>query len=119
MAKLKQQVDRDISKTATKMAKADTYINDIVSQQKKIIDVAAARIKKVNSDLKAIRFRLGPYKDRKQALNAEYYRLKDEYEEALQERHVLENTIKIAEESIGEADLNTIGGQKYRPGEQM
>ena len=80
----------------------------------------SATLDEINRDLRAIRFRMKPYTTANPKLiDSEYYKLKDEYSEALQERYALESAIKAAEESIGEAEMNTIGGQAYRKGEQL
>lgn len=115
---LKRRVDRDHKKTLNRMARSDVYINSIIKDQERILEVSRGRIKGINKDLRALRFRLRPYTTGT-VHDDKYFELKDKYAEALQERKTLQNTIQIIEESITGAQLNTLPGQEYQKGEQL
>jgi len=107
------QVEKSEQQLTDRLLHVGNYIEQIIQDQIKILDVALERIKGYKRDLKALRFRLKPYvssRNPKQR-NETYYRLKDEYEEVLQRIAVLERTAMVAEESITHARLNTVPGQ--------
>ena len=100
------------------LVKAQAYVQTIIKDQEKVLEIAAERIKALNKDLRALRFRLKPFQKGKEP-NFTYYRLKEEYEDKLQRRAVYQRAINMAEESISAARLNTVPGQEYAKGERL
>ena len=120
MAKLTKQFEQSASKVEDKLARGQTYIQQIIKEQERLAEVAETRNQAINRDLKALRFRLKPYTGKSPRKRDElYFKLKDEYEELLQRRSVNNQTIITAEESIEYARLNTMPGQTYQSGEQL
>lgn len=117
-SKLQQRFEKSASKVENKLAKGQVYIQQIIKEQEILIDTSEKRIQAVNRDLRALRFRLKPYTVKKPHDDT-YFRLKDEYEELLGRRAVLQRTITVAEEAIAYAQLNTMPGQTYQSGEQL
>ena len=117
---LLNKVNKDLKKATRKMAHTSAYINEIIKDQERLLEVSVERITGINKDLKAYRFRLKPYTGTNpKARDEKYYEMKDLYEDALQERKVLQNTIQVIEESITGAQLNTLPGQAYQKGNQL
>ena len=112
-SKVRNKFSESADKLEGKLAQAQAYIQKIIKEQEKIIETASGRIKKINFDLKALRFRIKPYiGENPKPYDSDYYEMKDEYEELLVKRSVLARTISISEENISAAKLNLIHGQE-------
>ncbi len=99
-------------KLTNRMEHVGNYIQAIIKDQEKIRAVSLERVKKYKADLKALRFRLKPYVNKKPIPRDEHYAsLKDEYEDTLQRVAVLERTVLTCDESITNAKLNQAPGQ--------
>ena len=119
-SKLQRQFEQSVSKIEDKLARGQTYIQQIIHEQERMAEVAEKRNLSINRDLKALRFRLKPYTGKSpRKFDDMYYQLKDEYQDLLQRRAVNSRTITIAEETIEYARLNTMPGQTYQSGEQL
>lgn len=119
-SKLQRQFEQSASKVEDKLARGQTFIQQIIREQEKAAEVAEKRNLAINRDLRALRFRLRPYTRKSpRKFDAIYYRLKDEYQDLLQRRAVNSRTITIAEETIEYARMNTMPGQTYQSGEQL
>lgn len=119
-SKLQQRFEKSASKVENKLAKGQVYIQQIIKEQEILIDTSEKRIQAINRDFRALKFRLKPYTGKRpKPYDNTYFRLKDEYEELLGRRAVLQRTITVAEESIAYAQLNTMSGQTYQSGEQL
>lgn len=101
---------RDVEKLDTQRARARAYCQGIVDEQMSIVDSANRQIEKINVDIRALRFRLDPYVERA-SFTEGYYKLKERYEELIQQRDVLEKTRVIAEESAEYAKVNMVPGE--------
>ena len=120
MSGIPKQFEQSTGKLENKLAKVQTYVQQIIKEQERLVEVAETRNKAINRDLKALRFRLKPYTGKSPRKRDElYFKLKGEYEELLQRRSVNGRTITVAEETIEYARLNTMPGQTYQPGEQL
>lgn len=119
-SKLQKQFEQSASKIEDTLAGGQVYIQQIIKEQEILIDTSEKRIQLMNKDFRALQFRLKPYiKKNPKPYDETYFRLKDEYEDLLERRTVLQRTITIAEESISYAQLNTMPGQTYQSGEQL
>ncbi len=114
------QIEQSQAKLDKKRVQVGAYIQEIIKDQEKVISVSSKRIVKINSDLRALRFRLKPYTGKKpEPYDDNYFKLKDEYSELLQRRAVYQRSIIVSEESIASARLNLVPGQEYQKGEQL
>jgi len=117
---LPNKVEQSQARLDKERAKVGAYISQVIKEQELAISIAQQRVAKINSDLRALRFRLKPYTTKKpQPYDENYFNLKNEYEELLQRRAVYQRGITMAEESIEYARLNTMPGQEYQKGDQL
>lgn len=120
MLGVSKQFEQATGKLENKLDRVQTYVQQVVKEQERLIEVAETRNHAINRDLKALRFRLKPYTGKSPRGRDElYYKLKSEYEEMLQRRSMNGRTITVAEETIEYARLNTLPGQTYQSGEQL
>jgi hypothetical protein len=89
------------------MARGRAYINEVVKEQESIVEAAEKRIRRINSEVDALRYRLKPYFKEK-VPDEKYHDLKHDYERLLVERATLQRAIVVAQESIEAAKLHTI-----------
>lgn len=105
-------IEKDANAIDSRRVKAGAYSEMIVREQKSLVEAANAGIKKINSDLKALKHRLGPYTTKTpKDWDSTAADLKFRYESKLKERAVLERAREIAEESIVAAKLHMIPGE--------
>lgn len=91
---------------------ADLRAHKIVREQETLVAKCNKGIEKLNSDMKALKKRLSVYMEKKVGqYDDKYYRLKDEYQNKLAERAVLERARSVAEESIVAGKLHAIPGE--------
>ena len=110
-----KKLNKDADKLDTQRARSEAYSEMIVREQQGLIEAAENGIKKINSDLDALRIRLKAYTGPKPKERDETYAdLKYRYEFKIGERVSLQNAISIAEESITAAKLHHIPGEDRR-----
>ena len=98
---------RGEDKLTRTMARGQAYINGIIKEQESIVEAAEERIKRINSEVNALRFRLKLYLTGKMP-DEKYHDMKHDYEGLLVERAALQRAIVVAQESIEAAKLHTI-----------
>jgi chromosome segregation ATPase len=108
----RKQVGKDADKLDRERARLGAKVEQIIREQEAVIKAAEKGIQTINSDLKALRWRLKVYQTRKpRELDDTYYNLKTRYENKLQERAALERAHEMAAESITAAKLHMIPGE--------
>ena len=108
-----KQLTKDADKLDAQRARSEAYSKMIVKEQEGLIQVAENGIKKINSDLKALRTRLKVYTGTKPKERDDTYAdLKYRYAYKLGERATLQNAINMAEESVTAAKLHMIPGEE-------
>jgi hypothetical protein len=111
-------LERDAAKLDKQRAKSEAYTHQIIESQESLIKAAKEGIRKVNSDLRALRVRLRSYTGKRpKPRDAAYEDLKHRYEYKLGERETLQNAQSMAEESITAAKLHHIPGEDTREGD--
>lgn len=104
--------ERDADKLDKLRVNADLRAHKIIREQETIVAKSNAGIERLNSDLKALRRRLDVYTGKKVGkYDDAYYRMKDEYQNKLAERGVLERARVVAEESITASKLHVVHGE--------
>jgi len=108
-------MEKDAKNLDTQRARSEAYTEAIIREQEGLITAAQDGIKKINSDMKALRVRLkvyvGPNPKKRDEIYAD---MKHRYEHKLGERATLQNAITMAEESISAAKLHHIPGEETR-----
>lgn len=113
----RKRLEKDANKLDVQRARSEAYTESIIREQKGLVSTAEQGIKKINSDMKALRVRLKPYTGTSPKTQDEVYSdLKHRYEYKLGERAILQNAINMAEESISAAKLHHIPGEDSRVG---
>lgn len=114
-SKKKLDIGRDIDKINEQRVRNMAYSAMIIKEQEGIIESANNGINKINSDLKALRIRLGPYVSANPIpMDERGNELRFRYTRRLQERNALEKARSMAEESIVASKLHMIPGEITR-----
>lgn len=91
---------------------ADLRAHKIIREQETLVAKCDKGIDRLNSDMKALRKRLDTYMGPKAGkYDDKYYRMKDEYQNKLAERAVLERARTAAENSIVAGKLHVVPGE--------
>lgn len=117
---MENKFEGSAAKVENKLVQSQAYLQTIVKEQERFLELSSARITNINKELKAVQFRLKPYMTTNpKQLDENYYNLKETYKELLSRRAIFERTRVIAEESVTAAKLNMVPGQYDSKGDKL